>query len=163
VTEPRIPPLSREDQTEEQRRLLDERGLQHLNVMKAFVHHPELLARYEEFGTHLLRNGTLPDRDRELVTLRVATLLGSEYEWDHHRAGFSEDELAAIRAGSPQGWDGTIVRTVDELRDDGRIADDTWAALAARYHERQLIELCVLVGVYTLLGYVLNSLGVPPD
>ena len=37
---------------------------------------------------------------------------------------------------------------------------DTWSALAARYDERQLIEVPMLVGHYHLMAFTLNSLGV---
>jgi 4-carboxymuconolactone decarboxylase len=53
-----------------------------------------------------------------------------------------------------------LIQAVDELHDDGKIGDDTWAALADRYDERQLIELPMLVGHYHMLAFTLNTLGV---
>jgi hypothetical protein len=40
------------------------------------------------------------------------------------------------------------------------MSEDTWARLRERYDERQLIEVPMVVGHYTLLGYTLNSLGI---
>jgi 4-carboxymuconolactone decarboxylase len=56
-----------------------------------------------------------------------------------------------------------LLRATDELHADACIADDTWDALAARYDERQLIELPMLVGHYHLVAFTLNSLGVQPE
>jgi len=44
-----------------------------------------------------------------------------------------------------------------------RISDPTWATLAATYDERQLIELCMVIGHYHLVAFTLNSLGVELD
>ena len=53
-----------------------------------------------------------------------------------------------------------LLTAADELHDQSRISDATWAALAARYDEKQLIELPILVGQYHLVAFALNSLGV---
>lgn len=51
----------------------------------------------------------------------------------------------------------------DELHDRRVITDRTWRALAAQLTERQLVELCFLVGHYEMLAMTLNSLGVEPE
>jgi hypothetical protein len=43
------------------------------------------------------------------------------------------------------------------------ISDRTWRALVDELTERQLIELCLLVGHYEMLAMALNSLGVEPE
>ncbi len=79
-------------------------------------------------------------------------------------AGLSQEEIERIRQGpDDEGWselDATLMRAADELHDDARISDPTWAALAARYNDKQLIELPMLVGQYHLVAFTLNSLGV---
>ena len=57
--------------------------------------------------------------------------------------------------------DGQRVLVADELHDDSCIGDATWAALAERYDEHQLIEVPMVVGHYHLVSFTLNSLGVP--
>jgi hypothetical protein len=46
------------------------------------------------------------------------------------------------------------------LHADACIGDETWAALAARYDEKQLIEVPMLVGHYHMVAFTLNALGV---
>jgi alkylhydroperoxidase family enzyme len=79
-------------------------------------------------------------------------------------AGLTEPEIARVLAGpDAPGWDAfdaTLLRAADELHDDSCISDATWAALAARYDDRQLVELPILVGQYHLVAFMLNSLGV---
>lgn len=140
-----------------------------LNIFSTFARHPALLATWMPFGGKLLFNGTLPPRERELLIMRTAWNCRCDYEWGHHvplarSAGLTDAETARIPMGSDApGWeefDLRLLRAADELHDEAVISDDTWAALAARYEERQLIELTMLVGQYHLVAFTLNSLGV---
>ena len=63
----------------------------------------------------------------------------------------------------PPGWsdfDARLLRAADELHNDAVISDATWAKLAERYDDKQLIEVCMVVGQYHLVSFTLNSLGV---
>ena len=59
------------------------------------------------------------------------------------------------------GWDpfdAALLRAVDELHDDSHLTDETWAVLADRYDDKQLIELPMLVGQYHLVAFTMNTL-----
>jgi 4-carboxymuconolactone decarboxylase len=171
VSSPRIPPLSPDDYDDEVRELLA--GLTGgngfaTNIFSTFVRHPGLFRKWMPFGGKLLA-GRLPARDRELVILRTGWLCHSEYEWGQHvliarHAGLTDDEIGRVKAGpDAAGWDAfdaTLLRAADELHAGASITDVTWEALAARYDERQLIELPMLAGHYHLVAFTLNSLGV---
>jgi 4-carboxymuconolactone decarboxylase len=137
------------------------------NIFATLVRHPGLFRRWLPFGGKLLA-GKLPARDRELLILRVAWRCRSEYEWGQHVligtvAGLTKDEILRIRDADTTDWDdrdGVLVRAADELHDDSCISDETWRALAARYDERQLIEVPMLVGHYHMVAFALNTLGV---
>jgi hypothetical protein len=43
------------------------------------------------------------------------------------------------------------------------VRDKTWGELNSTFDERQVIELCMLVGHYEMLAMTLNSLGVQPE
>jgi AhpD family alkylhydroperoxidase len=170
--QPRIPPLApseRDAATNELLAMVGDFG--ELNVFTTLVRNPRVFKRWVPFGNTLL-NGSLPPRDRELVILRVAHRCDCVYEWHHHTriardAGLDDDEIARVRIGAGDaGWhaaDAVLLRAVDELLDDHRIGDATWEVLAARYDERLLIELLLLVGQYQMLAAALNSLGVEVD
>jgi 4-carboxymuconolactone decarboxylase len=170
-TEPRIPPLAEADRDEQSRKLLAQvvppvGGA--TNIFATLVRHPGLFRRWLPFGGKLLA-GKLPARDRELLILRTGWNCRSDYEWTQHKrigrsAGLTDDELARIQEGSDaDGWtpfDALLLRAADELHADACLTDATWAALAERYDERQLIEVPMLVGHYHLVAFTLNSLGV---
>jgi alkylhydroperoxidase family enzyme len=50
------------------------------------------------------------------------------------------------------------VRAAEELYDDAVVSDGTWATLAKRLDDRQLIELLVVIGQYQAVAYYQNSL-----
>lgn len=169
---PRIPPLPADERDDEVRELLAAATGspdRELNIFATLVRHPRLFRRWLRFGSALLVTGSLPARDRELLIMRTGWNCGSEYEWGQHvpiarRAGLSDAEIRAIAAGpDAPGWsagDAALLQAADELHDGSRITDETWARLAGRYDESQLIELTMLVGQYHLVAFALNSCGV---
>jgi len=131
-----------------------------------------LFRRWLWFAGALMPGGKLPREDTELLILRVAHNSGCEYEWSHHerlgrRAGLSEEEIGRVRQGPEapgwSDWQATLLRAADQMHSDGRIGDETWAALSARLDEPRLIELCMLIGHYEMLAMTLNTLRVEPD
>jgi alkylhydroperoxidase family enzyme len=144
----------------------DTRGA--VNIFRTLVRHPGLFRRWLPFGGKLLV-GKLPARDRELMILRTGWNCQADYEWAQHvviarRAGIGDDEIARIKDGPDapgwEPWDATLLRAADELHGDSVLSDATWAALAANYDERQMIEVPMLIGHYHMVAYALNSLGV---
>jgi 4-carboxymuconolactone decarboxylase len=174
---PRIPPLPESEWDDERAALLNalRRGDRPvLNIFATLARHPALLTDWLTFGGRLLMAGTLPAKERELAILRTAWNARTPYEWGQHvriagRAGVREDEVARLAredGADDPGWTPTeaaVVRAADELHRDSRISDSTWAVLAEAYDERQLIELCMVVGQYHLVAFTLNSLGVELD
>ena len=172
ISKQRISPLADGEGDEETSELLAMAGERAgLNIFRTFVRHPRLFKRWVPFG-HILLNGQLPARDRELLILRTAHRCDSTYEWNHHElialeAGLTEADVARVREGAgAAGWDAfdaALLRSVDELLDDHVISDTTWEVLASRYDERLLVELPMAVGHYFMLAITLNSLGVEPE
>jgi len=167
VSGPRIPPLPADERDDKQRELLDQVGTD-LNIFTTLVRHPRLFRRWSAFGGVLL-TGLLPARDRELLILRTWHRCDAHYEWAQHvriarEAGVGDDEIERVKVGpDASDWDpfdAALLRAADELHDANRISEATWASLAARYDERQLIEVCMTVGQYHLVAFTLNSLGV---
>jgi 4-carboxymuconolactone decarboxylase len=172
---PRIPPLAREGRDPKTAELLEAlsafNGVE-LNIFATLAHHPRLLKRWSDFGGVLLYGGKLPARERELLILRTGYLCRAPYEWGQHvtigrAAGLTDEEIARVAEGpDAEGWseaDALLLRAADELHDESTISDPTWSALAARWDEQQLIELCMLVGQYHLVAMTLNALGVEPE
>lgn len=163
-----LPPTEQDSQSEELLGAVATTTGPATNIFRTLVRHPGLFRRWLPFGGKLLA-GKLPPRDRELAILRTGWRCGSEYEWGQHvligrAAGLTDEEIHRIQDGpDASGWepsDAILLRAADELHDDCCIQESTWNELAARYDERQLIELVMLIGHYHMVAYTLNSLGV---
>jgi 4-carboxymuconolactone decarboxylase len=176
MTIPRIPPTTAEDRDDRTEELLASMMRRpdgtDMNIFATLAHHPKLLKRWAAFGGTLLFGGTLPPRERELLILRTAWLCRAEYEWGQHvdigaAAGVTEAEIERIHSSGPSGeWsvsDRALLTAVDELHEDARISDDTWATLSEKYDYQQLIEICMVIGQYHLVAFTLNSLGVETE
>lgn len=124
------------------------------------------------YSAHLMPGGRISRKETEMAILRVAHRRDCAYEMDHHirlgrRAGIDRDLLALIQAGpdAPRlsSRYAAILTAVDELVDSKSVTDATWAELATRFDERQLIELVLLVTQYDGLATTLGTLGVERD
>lgn len=174
---PRIPPLPPEEWPEELKPVLDAplaggAGLGEHNIFRTLANHPRLMRKWLPFGGVLLAGGRIPPVDRELLILRAGWNAGSPYEWGQHvriglASGVSRAQIDAVPAGPDHEiWtdhERALLTAADELRDESRISDATWAKVAESYDTEQLIELPLLVGHYTMLAFMLNSVGVEPE
>lgn len=169
----RIAPLPEDrrddDQVELLRKLRGFRG-RDLNLFTTLVRHPTLLRAWARFGGQLMGRGRLPERDRELMILRTAQRCGAEYEWCHHveiarEVGVTDDEVDAAAGNRPaaDAWVAVLLVAADELCASRELSEATWTSLAAVYDERQLIEVCFLVGQYALIAGVVRSLRIESD
>lgn len=124
------------------------------------------------FAGKLMPGGKLPRRETEMVILRVASLRGCAYEFEHHvrlgrRAGVRPEDVERIKAGSTaDGWQGheeLLMRVTEELIGTRDLSDRTWAQVRAAYDERTAIELLLLIGHYDMLATTLMTLRLEPD
>ncbi|MEE4361527.1 MAG: carboxymuconolactone decarboxylase family protein [Pseudomonadales bacterium] len=173
VSTPRIPPVEREALDEDAAALMARFGDEEpLNIFRTLAHHPALLRRWLVFANHVLGKSTLPERERELLILRIGWLCRAGYEWGQHvliglESGLTAEEIQQIKAGPDAGsWsdaDRDLLCAVDELHRDAHLSDATWARLAARWSEQQLMDIVFTVGQYNLVSMALNSFGVQPE
>ncbi len=140
-----------------------------LNVLATIANHPALAKHFMGWAGQLLLRSSLPARDREMAILRVGWLARATYEWTHHveigldHAGLTAADIEAVKAGARPGNatdDDVLLRAVDQLVGDHFIDAETWAALAARFDQTQLMDLVFVVGNYSMISMALNSFGV---
>ncbi len=184
---PRIPPLSRDQWDDDVREAIGSGlpegvkvrflstgpdAMRVPNAIATFMHHPALTGPWLSYNAQLLQRPALDPRHRELIVLRVAWRAKQQYEWVQHirlakRLQFSDAEIEAVTQGAAGGeWsalEADLLIATDELLDDFRVSDATWARLAASLDVKQLIELLFVVGTYTTLAMVFSSLGVQLD
>jgi alkylhydroperoxidase family enzyme len=175
----RLPPLPSAEWTPEAQaamailpELMQPQPGQTINSLSTLARHPKLAEAYLRFSLYLRFEATLDDRTRELLILRTAWLRGGRYEVARHgriatRIGFSDDELRRITEGSSAaGWstdESVLLRAVEELCRDHVVGDATWAELAERWSEQELMDIVVTVGAYDMMSMAFNTFGVEPE
>jgi 4-carboxymuconolactone decarboxylase len=172
-TEPRIQPITEFDGelAEIMATALTHDGTP-LNIFGTLGTHPKLMKRFNLLGGYLLNKGQVPARERELVILRVGANARARYEFGQHtligrECGLTDDEIAALtRSPDDHPWsddDRALIALADDLHLDDCVSDSTWAALAARWTDAQLVELLIVAGYYRMVSGFLNSTGVELD
>ena len=140
----------------------------------AMLLQPGLGAALQALGAAIRYQGTLPARIRELAILVVAGHWSSAFEQHAHeaagrRAGLSEAELAAVRAGEEPDLadpaEQAAVRAARALVRAGDLDDEAYAEAVARLGEAGVFELTTLVGYYATLALQLRvfRVGLPPQ
>ncbi len=131
----------------------------------AMLRHPAVGEPLQALGAALRYRGTLSDRSRELVILRVAGVRGSAFERAAHepiarRAGLTDDQLAALAADAVVGWADPVEHTADvaarTLLHHDPVDDDIHRAWVDVLGEAGLVEVTALVGYYGLLADLLR-------
>ena len=141
-----------------------------LNIFRVLSHHPKLFKRFNLLGGYILTPGLIPEREREIVILRIGWRAQSVYEFGQHteiglRCGLTEAEIAGL-AGAEHSWsedDRLLIALADELHEQDCVGETTFAGLSERWSEPELIELVVTAGFYRLVSGFLNTFGVPLD
>ena len=175
-SQPRIEPIDLDDVTDDELRdtlagalTLDGKPL---NIFGVLGHHPKLLKRFNLLGGFILNKGLIPERERELVILRVGWNARAVYEFGQHtvigkRCGLTDDEIAALtRSPHDHDWsagDMALIALADDLHAADCVSNGTWLALSDRWSEAELVELLIVAGFYRLVSGFLNSAGVRLD
>ena len=148
--------------------MLGERG-RPLNIFLTLAKNEPLFSSFMQLGGHLLGRGfTVGRREREIVILRVGWRSDSDYEFGQHtvigrHVGVTDEEIGRLARDGLDGWsddDAALVTMADELCRDNDVSDPTWAKLAQRWSEEQLLDLIVLAGFYRLVSGFLRSVRV---
>ncbi|RRH73204.1 carboxymuconolactone decarboxylase family protein [Falsigemmobacter faecalis] len=141
-----------------------------LNVYRTMAHHPDLLRAWSSFRNHCVLGTALTPAQSEVVILRCGLRLRSDYEWQHHiirgrKAGLSDARILSL-CGALSGMaaeDAVLAAAVDELFTDSRLTQPLYDRVVALAGQKGLLDVMATVAHYTLLGFILNSFGVPLD
>lgn len=141
-----------------------------LNVYRVMAHDPALLRAWTGLRQHVVIDNALGPQRSEVAILRTGVRLGSSYEWNQHvsraRACGMEDARIASIAGPLSGMapeDAVIAGAVDELFRDHCLSKAKQAALLELVGTAGLFDVIATVGMYSTLGYILNSFDTPLD
>jgi hypothetical protein len=162
----RIPALDPADFTEEQKRLVGE--WTHLEFSRVLINSPRMYGTFVPWLKELIADTALPDRDRQIICLRMLELCGDVYEKTHHvvisrKCGFSDTEIDAFISAKGDVLtedDHDILSACAELYSEQKIGDATWARLSRRFSQEQMMEVVFLAGCYHTMGMLTKSFGI---
>ncbi len=139
------------------------------NLYKALANHPALVAVWTEFSKVLRYDTRTPRALRELVILRGAQLMRSEYEWAQHlpmarKAGVREAQIAALgqwRASPEFDAREKAALALGEAVTAGRVSDEVHAEARRHFDEHDYVEIALVAAFYAMVGRMLDAMGVP--
>jgi alkylhydroperoxidase family enzyme len=144
-----------------------------VSVLRMLAHAEGVFDSWREYTDELLRKLELTPTLRELAILELARLRKSEYQWVHHVAlaravGVSAEQITAIEEGreddaSLSEADQEVLAFTREIVLDGAASEQTVAAVNARLGPRQVVELLLLVGHWSAICTLIQSLDLQPD
>jgi len=143
------------------------------NLYHCLANHPRLVAAWSDFSKALRHDSRTPRALRELVILRGAQLMRSEYEWAQHlkmarKAGVREAQIAALSSwkSSPEfdAKEKAALLLADAVT-QGEVSDQVYSEAMRQFDHHDYVELSITAAFYAMVGRMLDAMGVPlePD
>jgi AhpD family alkylhydroperoxidase len=167
----RVPLVQDDDEVARASGLFDtfkEEGRDPSDIFRALANVPGLMMAHRALPGALRGREHCPPRLRELAVLRLAQLVGSAYEWSHHRpmalrAGATADQVAALAA-----WRDSAAFTpaerlalaATEALHAMAVPAELFAELEAELGRAGAVELIVVVSQYEAVARIIQALGV---
>ena len=138
------------------------------NLYRCLANHPALVAAWSDFSK-VLRHGTRTPRAlRELVILRGAQLMRSEYEWAQHlkmarKAGVREAQIVALPSWKTSAeFDAKqkAALLLAEAVTNGKVSDEVYAEAMRHFGHHDYVELAITAAFYAMVGRMLDAMGV---
>ena len=148
-----------------------EAGAPGVNLYRALAHAPRLLEAWIDFAWALREHCDTPRRLRELVILRTAQCMLSQYEWNQHRlmakeAGVDEHRVAELPMWRTSPAFDDAERAALALTDalvEGHVPDEVNAAVDEHYGPQARVELTLTAAFYCAVPRLLDALRVPVE
>jgi 4-carboxymuconolactone decarboxylase len=138
------------------------------NLYRCLGNHPKLVAAWTEFSKMLRHDTRTPRALRELVILRGAQLMRSEYEWAQHvvmarKAGVREAQILGLA-----NWKNSAefdsrekaAIALSEAVTQGRVTDEVYTQARQHFDEHDYVELAAVAAFYAMVGRMLDAMGV---
>jgi 4-carboxymuconolactone decarboxylase len=150
---------------------VEQAGAPGVNLYRALGNAPRLLEAWIDFAWALREHCDTPRRLRELLILRTAQRMLSQYEWHQHRlmaaeAGIDEHRVAELSMWPTSPAFTDAERAALALTDalvDGHVPDRVNAALGAHFGPQARVELTLTAAFYCAVPRLLEALRVPVE
>jgi len=166
----RIPYPDPASLSEDNRRFLE--SLPQLNISRLLAGSPCMFQPLTQVFNAYLNHGELDPELREIAILRVGYLLNSEYEVINHERtarviGMDQERVNAVLSDdadhqlTPE--EQHVVNFVDDVINQGAASEASFRALQQTITTAQLIELSVVIGVYTMVAQICATFEIEPE
>jgi alkylhydroperoxidase family enzyme len=169
---PRIRLLQNEEAPPQSRELFEKiegNGATVLNLYRTLAHSPSTITSFIKLGNVLLNKAELSAKLRELAIMRIANLLGSEYEWTQHlpialEVGVTKEQIDNVHQWEESTFfdekEQAVLRYTDTITLNVEVKDIIFEELQKYLNERQIVELTVSIGYWGLVAKVLVPLQI---
>ncbi len=140
-----------------------------LNIFRMLGHSGDMIDGFIKLGNAILVYSKLDPVLREIAIVRTGVLRGSTYEvFQHERIsrqlGMSEDLIKAIHEGPDaktfNDMQRLVMRFTDDVVKNTRASDATFDPLKEKLSYKELQELVVTIGYYTMVSCFLETFDV---
>jgi 4-carboxymuconolactone decarboxylase len=175
---PRLPVLSEQALTPDQRALLDSirsgprgGGAGIRGPFAMFLHAPAFGELAQRLGGHCRFNSSVPPRLAEFAILVTAKLWRAQYEWFAHvpqaeRAGVAKETIRDLHRGrvpkSAPKDERAVYDFIQELFKTRRVSDKNFKRVHSLLGDAATVELVGILGYYVLISMVLNVFRMAP-
>jgi 4-carboxymuconolactone decarboxylase len=143
-----------------------------INLQLATGHAPAFSRAASAMAFTIRFDAVTPRRLLELVILRTAEIVGSEYEINQHKplmrlCGYSDAQISAVGAwrGSPLFDDKqrALLGYVEQMTHGGDVDDATFATLAQHFSPQEIVEITYTTGSYYANGLLTKALRIETE
>lgn len=169
----RIPLPGPEDMTPAQREEYENNPMARTNIARLFSVAETMSVGLSALNTAMATSITVPPAEREIVCLAVLHLERGEYEIAQHREvakmmGIPDAKVEAIaneRYGDPMFNDRekALLAFTRQVVETVRVDDPTFAAVAAFYTPRQIVETVYVIANYMMILRLTEVAELPID
>lgn len=143
------------------------------NIFSMMAHAETCLKPVMKLGGTLLGKLKLDRTLRELCLLHAVKLAGGDYEWVQHvpiakDLGATDAQIAALDKGDDKAACFSSLETAAliftrELVVNGKASESALTEVRKHLSEREVVELILMAGFYTMLARLTETLGVEND
>ncbi len=146
-------------------------GARQVNLYRALAHAPELTHAWIDWAWALREQCVTSRALREVMILRTAVVMRSEYEWHQHvtmaeKAGVTPEKIDAIPAWQTSSVFADDERAALQLTDcmlTGNVPDAVHDELDRHFSGQEQVELALTAGFYAMVPRVLDACRVPVE
>src|SRR5215475_3409384 len=140
-----------------------------INLQLTTGHAPKFSRAAAAMAFTIRFDAVTPRRLLELVILRTAEIVGSDYEINQHRplmklCGYSDGQIAEVatwRASTLfDGKQRALLGYVEAMAHGGDVDEATFAALSAQFSPQEIVEITYTVGSYYANGLLTKALRI---